>query len=143
MVIRLLIPPPEEVGGGSLRDHRFPRSARICRKGDFQLIFDQGVRMSTRHLRGVIHEVGRDRSRLGLAVSRKVGNAVVRNLLKRRLREIFRTQSHLAPNTRDLILIARPGCADLDFESLKLEVVDLISRRLISDHDETGSRGDR
>jgi len=78
----------------------------------------------------VVHETDRDECRLGLAVSRKVGNAVVRNLLKRRLREIFRTQRDCAPAIRDIILIPRPGCSELDFDTLKSEVVDLISRPL-------------
>lgn len=118
--------------GGTLSGHQFPRSARICRKTDFQEVFSKGVRWSTRHLRAVVHEAGREESRLGLAVSRKVGNAVVRNRLKRRLREIFRVERSKAPVTRDLILIPRPGCSDLDFEKLKLEVVDLISRTVKS-----------
>ena len=112
--------------------HQFPRSSRICRKADFEEVFSKGVRWSTRHLRAVVHEAGRDESRLGLAVSRKVGNAVVRNRLKRRLREIFRVERSLAPAHRDLILIPRPGCSDLDFQKLRLEVIDLISRSVDS-----------
>ena len=80
----------------------------------------------------MVHEAGRDESRLGLAVSRKVGNAVVRNRLKRRLREIFRVERSLAPAHRDLILIPRPGCSDLDFQKLRLEEIDLISRSVNS-----------
>ncbi len=96
------------------------------------MVFDHGVRWSTRHLRAVVHEAGREESRLGLAVSRKVGNAVVRNKLKRRLREIFRCEKGASPCHRDMILIPRPGCSDLDFQSLKEQVVDLLSRSVKS-----------
>ncbi len=127
-----LIPPPRRWKEAPLRDYRFPRSSRICRKSDFQVVFDHGVRWSTRHLRAVVHEAGREESRLGLAVSRKVGNAVVRNKLKRRLREIFRCEKGASPCHRDMILIPRPGCSDLDFQSLKEQVVDLLSRSVKS-----------
>ncbi len=51
--------------------------------------------------------------RLGLTVSRKVGNAVARNHVKRRVREWFRThRSRLAPGT-DVVVIGRRGAAEL------------------------------
>ncbi|MDG2083573.1 MAG: ribonuclease P protein component [Planctomycetota bacterium] len=113
-----------------MTDHRLPRSCRICRRRDFQVVFDHGIRFSTPHLRAVVHEADREASRIGLAVSRKVGNAVVRNRLKRRLREIFRTERECAPELRDVVFIPRPGCADLSFSDLRSEVVDLLSRRI-------------
>ncbi|MGE4602958.1 MAG: ribonuclease P protein component [Planctomycetota bacterium] len=109
---------------------RLPRRARIRTRSDFQVIFSHGRRCSTEHLRAVIHPNGGEWSRIGMAVSRKVGNAVVRNRLKRRLREIFRIHRDHAPQPRDFIFIPRPGCADLSFEELCSEVVTLISMKL-------------
>lgn len=108
---------------------RLPGRARIRQRSDFQLIFSRGIRRSTTHLRAVILSNQRDWSRIGMAVSRKVGNAVVRNRLKRRLREIFRCHRDQAPETRDFIFIPRPGCADLSFEELREEMVNLISSK--------------
>ena len=48
-------------------------------------------------------------ARLGLVVSRRLGNAVVRNLIKRRLREAFRTNRHDLPTDLDVICIPRSG----------------------------------
>ena len=59
-------------------------------------------------------------SRLGLVVSRKVSNAIARNHVKRRVREIFRT-ADVVPSGIDLIVIAGPGAAELSLEQMRAE----------------------
>jgi len=53
-------------------------------------------------------------SRLGVTASRRVGNAVVRNRIKRRIREWFRQHRSELPANRDLVVIARQGAGTLD-----------------------------
>jgi ribonuclease P protein component len=53
-------------------------------------------------------------ARLGISVSRKVGNAVCRNRIKRRLREFFRVHRQELPAGVDLSVVAKPGAAALD-----------------------------
>lgn len=65
---------------------------------------------------------GGEVTRVGLTVSRKVGNAVVRNRVKRRLRETIRRQSELIPLGYDVVIIAHPQAAEADLESLGAEV---------------------
>lgn len=58
------------------------------------------------------HDGDRDAAaRLGLTVSRRVGGAVVRTRVKRRLREWFRRHRELIPKEIDLVVIARPAAA--------------------------------
>lgn len=59
--------------------------------------------------------------RLGLSVSKKVGNAVKRNLVRRRLREIFRASAADLPGDMDIVVSARPGSADAHFDKLSFE----------------------
>ncbi len=65
-------------------------------------------------------------SRYGLSVSRKVGNAVIRNKLKRRLREIHKIES-IMPGW-DIVYILRPASAEASFDSLKKSVETLLTK---------------
>lgn len=58
---------------------------------------------------------GGNRKRLGLTVSRKVGNAVVRNRVKRRVRAWFREARSTFPGAWDIVVIARRQAAELEF----------------------------
>ncbi len=89
------------------------RRSRISRSADFDAAFLRGHANSTRHL--VVYALERpertlaEAPRLGLAVSRKVGNAVVRNEVKRHLREAFALVVDDLPTTTDFVVIARPS----------------------------------
>ncbi len=61
------------------------------------------------------------RPRLGLSVSKKVGTAVKRNAVRRRLKEIFRSSLDSLPATLDFVVSARPAAAEATFEELSEE----------------------
>jgi ribonuclease P protein component len=90
------------------------RRHRLSRSRDFDAVYRQGRSISTRFL--VLYWFPRDGSddepRLGLAVPRTTGGAVVRNRLKRQLREAWRAVLPRVPRGHDYVLIARPGLAE-------------------------------
>ena len=59
--------------------------------------------------------------RLGLSVSRKVGNAVTRNAVRRRLREVFHSCISGTSENLDLVVSARPAAAEATFDELREE----------------------
>lgn len=63
-------------------------------------------------------EISQNRGRLGITTSRKVGNAVVRNRFKRRLRAWFRANRSDLPAEVDLVVIARRAGANLSLDQL-------------------------
>lgn len=92
---------------------KFPREARVRHRWEFQRIHREGIRVHTRHFTIVARKtLGKDGARFGCAVSRKVGPAVVRNRVRRLLKEMFRRcRSRLPPV--DLVFIAKPEAGTL------------------------------
>ncbi|GAB3100872.1 ribonuclease P protein component [Lysobacter terrae] len=106
---------------------RFPRTARVRARADFDRIFEHGRRQATPRLAVHWHAIETP-ARLGLAVSRKVDpNAVGRNRIKRALREIFR-QHRTALAAGDYVVVARPSAREASREQLERHFLDLLRR---------------
>lgn len=91
------------------------RRHRLSRSRDFEAVYRHGTSVSSRYL--VLHSFPRTEEpdappRLGLAVPKAVGSAVVRNRVKRLLREAWRGLLHEVPPGHDYVLSARPGIAE-------------------------------
>lgn len=67
----------------------FPKSRRLLKRKDFQRVYDTGRRWNGPYF-SVIYAPGSDASRVGFTVPRSIGNAVIRNRLRRRIREAVR-----------------------------------------------------
>jgi ribonuclease P protein component len=104
----------------------FPREQRLTKAREFAALIQHG-RMLTQGpliLRALRHDSGK--ARFGFAVGKRVGNAVVRNRTKRRLREILR---HLPVDQGwDILVSARPGAASADYHALRRVIISLLQR---------------
>ena len=88
---------------------------------EFERVYRQGIAYRGRLFS--VHAFPNDQGtpRLGLSVSRKVGNAVTRNAVRRRLREVFHSCISEISGSLDLVVSARPAAAAATFEELKEE----------------------
>src|ERR1700710_1960787 len=103
--------PPSEPAGAARR-----RRGRISRSGDFDRVYRQGRATGGRSF--VVHVFPRDASieppRVGLSVSKKVGDAVTRNRIKRVVRaSLDALAPSLAPGS-DVVVTARPDAVEID-----------------------------
>ena len=88
---------------------RFRPRQRLCRQRDFDRVFGQRCSVADGLLVVYLAANGLEWSRLGIKAGRSLGGAVVRNRIKRRIREAFRTRQHDLPIGLDVICIPRPG----------------------------------
>jgi ribonuclease P protein component len=108
---------------------RFPKSARLFRAGEFQRLRRDGKSYYGKlMIVSVLFTAGDDAARVGIITSSRVGGAVVRNRVRRRIREIVRVErSRLLPGIW-LVIVARRPAVGAAFSELRVEWQQLIRR---------------
>lgn len=91
------------------KDRSFSAKQRLKKPAEFEVTYALKHKAGDQHLLVFARSNQLELTRIGLSVSRKQGNAVRRNRLKRLLREAFRLSQHKLPSGLDLILIPRIG----------------------------------
>jgi ribonuclease P protein component len=99
----------------------FGRDRRIRKRADFLRVQSQGQRASTAHFTLLVAAGGPGPSRLGIVVTKKIGNAVARNRVKRLCRECFRSWPDYVPEGIDLVVIAKEGAPELGLAAVREE----------------------
>ena len=109
---------------GALGDkpQRFRRVDRLKKRYEFKQAQLSGRRIHTPHFLIVVLPNALQNTRLGITVTKKVGNAVQRNRIKRVVREVFRRNRQLFPASHDLVFIAKRGAIDIDYSVLVNEL---------------------
>jgi len=111
------------------------RRHRLSRSRDFDAVYRHGRSVSTRFLAlyWFPREGGDGDPRLGLAVPKGTGGAVVRNRIKRQLREAWRALLPDIPGGQDYVLIVKPGLPEAvearGFDWLKERVEEVVQKR--------------
>ena len=104
----------------------FLKSERLLKRRDFVNLNRLGKRYYTKHFKIIFMENDLGITRLGITVSRKIGNSVTRNGLKRFIREFFRCHKTHFPKGYDIVIAAKKGAGDLDFWKVKEELGEFI-----------------
>jgi ribonuclease P protein component len=112
--------------------YRFPKACRLSRSIEFQLVRQAGKAWTGRHVvLAVLARADTDRVRLGIVTTRKVGTAVIRNRIRRRIREIFRLHQFELISGIWLVTIARMSAATARFKDLERDWLRLAERASI------------
>ena len=95
---------------------RFPS---IKKNIDFQRIYRQKKSYANRLFVMYVEETGEEENHIGISVSKKVGNSVVRHRMCRQIREIFRLNKHRIKTGLNIILVVRPTAKHSDYHELE------------------------
>ena len=90
-------------------------SESLKKNQQFRTVYVKGISSANRYLVMYKLENGLDRNRLGISVSKKVGNSVVRHHLARLIRENYRLSEDLYKKGYDMVVVARVSAKDADY----------------------------
>jgi len=105
------------------------RDRRIKKDRQFQTVFKEGKSYGNRQfIIYVLRKESQEAFRIGLSVSKKIGNAVVRNRVKRYIRQAFTEINHRIKDDYDFIIIARKPAADFTFTEVKSSLLHILKK---------------
>ena len=91
----------------------------IKKSDEFKTVYECGKSYANKYLVMYIHRNDREKNRLGISVSKKVGNSVVRHRIARLLRESFRLNDEKFHSGWDIVIIARAGAKGKNYSDIE------------------------
>ena len=104
---------------------RYPHSESLKKNRDFQLLYKEGKSRANRYLVLYVKENGLEKNRLGVSVSKKVGNSVVRHRITRLIRESYRLHEDMFNSGLDMVVIARVSAKDREMREIESALLHL------------------
>jgi len=112
-----------------MAEERLPKDERVRRRREYLAIQRRGEKVHLAHLLAFIQRGEPLRRRIGITVSKKVGNAVQRNRVKRLLREVWRRNKGAFPLGEDVVFVAKRNASQATFAEIEVQVLK-VARRL-------------
>lgn len=100
-------------------------SESLKKNNDFQKVYRQGKSYANRYLVMYVLENHTEGNRLGISVSKKVGNSVIRHHLTRLIRESYRLHEDMFNNGLDIVVIARSTARDISYHETESALLHL------------------
>ncbi|MGH9727766.1 MAG: ribonuclease P protein component [Candidatus Acidiferrales bacterium] len=105
-----------------------PRDWRLVRRLEFEAVYREGRRRSSATFLIFLRANGLDRDRFGMSVKKALGNAVVRNRIRRRIREVLRLHREEILPGWDVVIHPSRSVETLEFSKLETELLALLPR---------------
>jgi ribonuclease P protein component len=105
-----------------MKSSSLTKKDRILQRTDFIDIKLYGKRLRTENFTIIVKPNGGDISRLGITVSKRIGNSVKRNLVKRLIREFFRLHKHEIPRGYDVVIVPVHEIETPSFSTVRKEL---------------------
>lgn len=103
------------------------KAHRMKKNDDFQLVYKNGKSFANRQfVIYILKKPDQKNFRIGLSVSKQIGTAVVRNRVKRLIRETFQHLKEDLPNDYDFVIIARKPAAAMNFHEVKKSIIHIL-----------------
>ncbi len=104
---------------------------------DFRFVYQNGRSFANRTLVMIVLENGTEENRVGISVSKKIGNSVVRHRITRLIRESYRLNENRFVGGLDIVVIARPGAKGKGFPEIESALLHLARHHKILRNEET------
>ena len=104
------------------------RVNRLKKRYQFNYVYKSGEHFSSEHLVLYVSSSKTKSIKVGFAVTKKIGHAVVRNKIRRRLREIVQKQLPSLKQNYNIIVVAKDNVSEAGFEKLTQEIVKLLKK---------------
>ena len=108
--------------------HKFTKKDRLLKRRQFVQLSEKGKKIQNKYYLAIYARNDTTRSRLGVTVTKKVGNAATRNKIKRFCREFFRQNQNRMSDTIDINIIAKKKATYLDGNETFRKLEDIFDR---------------
>ncbi|GAW93649.1 ribonuclease P protein component [Calderihabitans maritimus] len=110
-----------------------PKDRRLRKRADFRKVYQHGRSLAGRYLVVYYLNSGKNKTRFGFSISKKIGKAHERNRIKRTLREVCRKNLRQFKEGFDIIFIARSKIKGINYHGVEKDLLKLSRRANISD----------
>ena len=108
----------------------FRNYEKIRRKKEYLTVYQKGTRSYSDSFTIIVHKHDTGSRKMGITVSKKVGNAVRRNRIKRLLREFFRLHKLRLPESQDIVIVGKKGIPRLTYQQVCAELENLLVNKV-------------
>ncbi len=113
-----------------------PRERRLRQQSHFDQLFKTARRIEGRYFRIYLAPKKFDLCCWGVVTSKKIGNAVIRNRVKRRFKAIIRLHQHQVSQQVDMVFVAKPQAKEATYKQFEMDIIETFKqRKLLNDYE--------